>query len=195
MVNRRVCIKIFLMGIMLFGSYQVFGIKYEGQIVKTNGDTIDCKIIFGDLSTYKFKDEILSKGKIKVQINNEKFNFTPSDLIYYSIKIKNNWQTYWSVKTENGILFMKKVSDGKLTLFSCMTYNFMTYTYTNHFLFLKKETTEKLYLRWGIIKNKKKILKYLEDCEVINQQIKSKKIKVGKLPHWKIIADTYNEHC
>jgi len=184
--------------VLLLFSTQIFAMnyakKYEGTVTKITGETIECTIVMS--GAHRWRDEIYSKKALKIEVNNKKISLAPSDIISYSINLEDKWHTYWSVQIYNEYyLFMKKVVSGKLTLYTCKTYDLANSIHISHFVYAKQDQSEPLHLTWEEEGNQKKIIDYLKECEQVRSEIRRNDILLDRIYHWTMIANTYNENC
>ena len=171
-------------------------INFEGIIVTKSSDTINCQIFFVDNGFYAYRGEILSTKKITVLIEGEKTTYSADELIYYSILMSDNWKTYWSVNTKKKeYKFMKREVHGKLTLYSSIIYNSIQLKYDRYFLFEKINTSERLYLKFGVANGRQKLTQFFIDCPTATGMLYSKELNVGDRSHSRLIAESYNENC
>ena len=169
--------------------------SFEGIVYLKSNDTLYCNIIHNDLHGNNWRDHILSKKFIKIEQNGEKLKIPPQEIIKYSINYNDSWKTYWTIKTEKEILFMEKIIDGNASLYRCMTYAPLNYQYYSHYVIVKKEHENQLYIRMGTFGIKKKLLTFFKDCSKIKEAINRKEVRPGKMGHDEIVVKLYNNTC
>ena len=179
-----------------FTILQLSAISFDGILITVSADTINCQILFSDSNPYAYKGDIMSTKKITVEINGEKLTYSADELTNYSILIGTTWKTYWGVNTsKNKYQFLKREVDGKLTLYSGITYSSIQLKYLRHYVFVKSETSDKLYMQYGTASNRQKLTQFIAECPVTTGLIYSREINIGDPAHWKLIAQKYNEEC
>jgi len=182
--------------LVLFASIKLSAINFDGTLLTLDGDTIHCEIQFSDFNTYAHKGEILSTKKITVLIDGKKMTYAADELMNYSVLINKTWKTYWGVNTiKKKYQFMKREVDGKLTLYSAITYSSINLRYNWQYVFVKQELSARLYLEHGTSSNKQKLTKFLAECPVTTGLFYSGVIDIGNPAHWKLIAQKYNAEC
>ena len=173
-----------------------FAKKFDGQVVMKSGDTIKCKLLFSGLHVYKWRNEIISRKKLRVEVGDDKLTLAPENILNYSIQFNDSWQTYWSINTiNNGYMFMRKIVDGSISMYNCVTYDHFNYQYYRHYFYRKMGDDSYLYFRLGTIGVKKRVLNYFYGCIEIVNKIKSKEYKVANPIHLELIARMYNDNC
>lgn len=177
-------------------SFNLGAINYDGALVTLGGDTIHCQIQFSDSNPHAYKGEILSTRKITAVIDGKKMTYAADELRNYNIRVQGNWKTYWGVNTKNKkYQFMKQEVKGKLTLYSGVTYYAVQLKFPRHYVFIKTESSEKLYLEQGTASNRQKLTRFIAECPVASGLIYSGVIDLGIPSHWQRVAQAYNEQC
>jgi hypothetical protein len=171
-------------------------ISFEAILVTTDRDTINCQILFVQASFYAYRGEILSSKKITALIDGNKVTYGPDQLLNYSIFYSNSWKTYWSVNTsKRKYEFMKREVEGKLALYSSITYNSIKLRYDRHYLFIKTASQDNLYLPFNTSKKRKRIIDFLVECTQVTSLLYARDLKIEVASDWKLIAQKYNENC
>lgn len=185
-----------LIVIITFSGLQLSAINFDGKLITVEGDTIDCQILFSDSNPYAHKGEILSTKKISVLLEGEKITYSADQLINYSVRIGTQWKTYWGVNSfRKKYQFMKREVNGKLTFYSGITFSSIKLNYQWAYVFIKSETSDKLYLEHGTPSNRQKLTEFIVECPVASGLIFAKQIDIGNPEHWRLVAQTYNEEC
>lgn len=187
---------IVLIVVLSFASLSVHAAEFDGILVKLNGDTVHCQILFQDNTKYAYRGTIISTKKITTRINGEKTSFSADQIMSYSIYYMESWQTYWGMNTEKKkYLFMKKDVEGKLTMYYGIRFNSIDLKYEHYFLFDKMDGTARLFLEMNISNNRQKLTKFLSECPTVTGLIFSKEINIREAAHWSQVAEKYNVHC
>ncbi|HLF63300.1 MAG TPA: hypothetical protein VI603_06095 [Saprospiraceae bacterium] len=182
---------------MMISLIEVRGEKFEGYVVMLSGDTIACRVLFNDLATYSTSDEIISKSSIKVLIKGETLRFRPDEIKCYAIKVEGGvWQTYFGVNIgKDDYMYMRLETEGKMSLFSCVTYSNLTMRYSKHYLFVNNSTQERLHLIDGIFTSLRQHYSFFDNCRALIDKLEEKDINLNRSADWNLVAVVYNEQC